>query len=105
MTFAFYCHGCGSLLYEDHKPVLYDGTYRKETYLQSVISKIGGRCPRCKRRLCVIPLEIKVVAARSSTVRGKRRRTQSLPYCGAGGGGEVAGNDAICGGVKNGLMK
>jgi hypothetical protein len=105
MTFTFYCHGCGSLLYEDPKPVLYDGTYRKETYLQSVISKIGGKCPHCKRRLSHIPLEIKVVASESLTVRGERKTMQSLPYCRDGGGGEVAGNGAICGAVEDGLRK
>jgi hypothetical protein len=86
MTFVFYCHGCGSLLYEDPKPVLYDGTYRKETYVQSVILKIGGECPRCRRRLCSIPLEINVVASKSSTVRGGRKSMRSLPYCAVGQG-------------------
>jgi hypothetical protein len=47
-------------LYVDPKPVLNDGTYTRETYLERVIVKIGGKCPRCGRRLNALPLKIEV---------------------------------------------
>jgi hypothetical protein len=49
-------------LYEDPKPVLHDGTYRRETYLENVIAKIGGECLYCGHKLNVIPVKIEVSA-------------------------------------------
>jgi hypothetical protein len=60
LPFLFSCRRCGAILYRDPKPVLRDGTYRRETYLESVVTKIGGRCPRCGRKLQVPPTTIEV---------------------------------------------
>jgi hypothetical protein len=60
MPFVFHCNKCGSILYEDPKPVLHDGTYRRETYLEKVIVKIGGKCPHCGRKLNALPIKIEV---------------------------------------------
>jgi hypothetical protein len=77
MPFIFYCNQCGSELYKDSKPVLHDGTYRRETYLQIVITKIGGKCPNCGHKLRVPPLKIEVLASEVSPVY-KRKREASL---------------------------
>jgi len=60
LPFLFSCRRCGAILYRDPKPVLRDGTYRRETYLESVITKIGGKCPRCGHKLQVPPTTIEV---------------------------------------------
>ena len=62
MPFVFHCSKCGSILYEDPKPVLHDGTYRRETYLENVIAKIGGKCLYCGHKLNVLPVKIEVWA-------------------------------------------
>ncbi|MGD0496409.1 MAG: hypothetical protein ABSB28_10320 [Candidatus Bathyarchaeia archaeon] len=67
MPFIFYCSQCGSLLYEDSKPLLQDGTYRRQTYLQSVVLKIGGKCPNCGRKLHIPPSKVEVLAPQLST--------------------------------------
>lgn len=85
MTFTFYCHECGSVLYEDSKPVLHDGTFRKETYLQSIISRIGGKCPYCKRKLNFVPLRIEVVPPSQTSVQKMREGIKFASYCGGGG--------------------
>jgi hypothetical protein len=95
MTFAFYCHQCGSILYEDSKPVLHDGTFRKETYLQNIISKIGGKCPYCRCKLNFVPLRIKVGAPSQSSVQ-KEREAKFASYCGGGEGGKVVSSAAVC---------
>lgn len=72
MPFVFHCGRCGSVLFEDPKPVLKDGTYRRETYLENVVMKIGGSCPYCGRGLQVLPLKIEVLVPEMLCV-GKRK--------------------------------
>ena len=105
MTFTFYCHECGSILYEDSKPVLHDGTFRKETYLQSIISRIGGKCPHCKRKLNFVPLRIEVGSPSQSSVQKEREAMKFASYCGGGGGGKVVSCDAVCVGGRDALRK
>ena len=96
MTFTFYCHECGSILYEDSKPVLHDGTFRKETYLQSIISRIGGKCPYCKRKLNFVPLRIEVGAPSQSSVQKEREAMKFASYCGGDGGGKARAQLTYC---------
>ncbi|MGB8780094.1 MAG: hypothetical protein WCD81_05530 [Candidatus Bathyarchaeia archaeon] len=77
MPFIFYCGRCGSLLYEDLKPVLQDGTYRRQTYLQSVVLKIGGKCPNCGRKLLIPPSKVEVLAPQMSLAA--ERKGKVLP--------------------------
>ncbi len=78
MTFIFHCHCCGSILYKDSTPVLKDGTYRKETYLEGIISTIGGKCPYCKCKLNSPPSKIEVVAPRPLSVKEPKERLCTL---------------------------
>jgi uncharacterized protein YbaR (Trm112 family) len=105
MTFTFYCHECGSILYEDSRPVLHDGTFRKETYLQSIISRIGGKCPYCKRKLNFVPLRIEVDAPSQSSVQKERETMKFASYCGGGGSGKVVSSAAVCVGSRDVLRK
>lgn len=63
LPFLFSCQRCGAILYRDPKPVLRDGTYRRETYLEGVVTKIGGKCPRCGHKLQIPPTTIEVSSA------------------------------------------
>lgn len=105
MTFTFYCHECGSILYEDSKPVLHDGTFRKETYLQRIISRIGGKCPHCRRKLNFVPLRVEVGAPSQSSVQKEREAMRFVSYCGGGGGGRVVSSAAVCVGSRDALRK
>ncbi len=49
--------------------MLRDGTYRRETYLESVVTKIGGKCPRCGHKLQVPPTTIEVSSAEAKRVQ------------------------------------
>jgi len=62
-------------LYEDSKPVLQDGTYRRQTYLQSVMIKIGGKCPYCGHRLQIPPLKVEVLVPELLVIK---RRDEAL---------------------------
>lgn len=68
LPFLFSCRRCGAILYRDPKPVLRDGTYRRETYLESVVTKIGGKCPYCGHKLQVPPTTIEVSNAQPKQV-------------------------------------
>jgi DNA-directed RNA polymerase subunit RPC12/RpoP len=65
MVFVFLCSKCGSVLYEDPRPLLRDDSYKHQTYLERVLEKIGSRCPRCGHRLRIPPLRIEVFASRA----------------------------------------
>jgi len=103
MTFIFHCHGCGSILYEDSTPVLKDGTYKKETYVESVISKVGGKCPYCRCELNSIPLEIDVIAPRQLVVGEPTERLFPLSYRRGRRREATTDKTAICVGAKQGL--
>ena len=105
MTFTFYCHSCGSILYEDSKPVLHDGTFRKETYLQSIISKIGGKCPCCKRKLNFVPLRVEVGVPSQSSVQKEREAMKFASYCGGDRGGKVVSCPPVCVGRRDAFRK
>jgi hypothetical protein len=66
------------VLFVDPKPVLQDGTYRRETYLENVVMKIGGSCPCCGRKLQVLPLRIDVVVPEMVPMR--KRKGESLRF-------------------------
>jgi hypothetical protein len=66
------------VVFEDPKPVLKDGTYRRETYLESVVMKIGGSCPYCGRSLRVLPLKIEVLVPEMLSVA--KRKGEGLRF-------------------------
>lgn len=68
------------VLYQDSKPVLRDKSYRRETYLESVVARVGGKCPNCGRTLQVTPTSIEVSAPRQRSVSQGKRRTLSLVF-------------------------
>jgi len=51
------------------------GTYKRETYLGSVIAKIGRECPCCGRTLQVSPTKIEVSAPKQQLVLQEKKRT------------------------------
>ncbi len=62
MPFVFRCGKCRSVIHEDPKPELDVGSYKHQTYLESVLTKLGGTCPSCGHKLQIPPLEVEVLA-------------------------------------------
>lgn len=75
VPFVFMCKRCGSVLYRDPKPVFRDRTYRRETYLEGVIAKIGGKCPYCDRALQPLPTRIDVSAPKQILAMQQKKQT------------------------------
>ena len=73
VPFIFRCSRCGSTLYKDSNPVLDIGSYKRQTYLETVLTKLGGRCPSCGHRLHIPPLEIVVLAPKKGGTHLKER--------------------------------
>lgn len=85
LPFLFSCKRCRAILYEDSKPVFRDGTYRRETYLETVVARIGEKCPCCGHRLQTPPATIDVCPDRMKVVRRRKSdrpflRVGSRPY-------------------------
>lgn len=75
MPFIFRCSRCGSTLYKDPNPVLDIGSYKRHTYLETVLTELGGKCPSCGHKLHIPPLEIEVLAPKKEgTPLRKRHR-------------------------------
>jgi hypothetical protein len=77
VTFVFVCGGCGSVLFRDECPLLCGGEFKSLSYLESVLGRLGGRCPFCGRVLVVPPLRVEVsglerCGGRLRGSRGKR---------------------------------
>jgi len=62
MPFIFHCSQCGSILYEDPKPLLSDGSYKSPLYLEGIIKKLSGKCSSCGHKLQIPPSEIEIFA-------------------------------------------
>ena len=74
MPFIFRCGRCGSTLHEDPNPVLDIGSYKRQTYLETVLTRLGGKCPSCGHELHIPPLEIEVSAPKNEIAHLRKRR-------------------------------
>ena len=56
MPIQIKCGGCNAIIYEDNRPYWYTD------YLYTVVhDKLHGKCPRCKKKLSIPPLNVKVI--------------------------------------------
>jgi hypothetical protein len=74
MPFIFLCSQCGSVLYKDPSPLLQDGSYKSPTYFETVLMKLGHKCPSCGHELHVPPSRIEIFAPKEKNHVLKTRR-------------------------------
>jgi len=68
MPFIFKCGQCGAVLYEDPSPNLHDGFSKRLSYMEHVVLRIGGECPRCGRILWIPPVDVEVFAPKKGEI-------------------------------------
>jgi DNA-directed RNA polymerase subunit RPC12/RpoP len=81
MPFIFHCSRCGSILYEDPKPLLSDGSYKSPPYLESILRKLSGKCPFCGHKLQTIPSRIEIFAPRNEKTLQRKHWTMKTTEC------------------------
>ena len=74
MPFIFICSQCRSILYEDPSPLLQNGSYKSPTYFESVLTRLGDKCPLCGHELALTPSKIEVFALRSEDNVSKKEQ-------------------------------
>jgi DNA-directed RNA polymerase subunit RPC12/RpoP len=81
MPFIFNCSRCRSILYEDLSPILQNGCYKSPTYLESILMKLGDKCPSCGHRLQIPPSKIEIFApTKEDDSLKKEPRTQRIIF-------------------------
>jgi len=59
VPFVFDCSECESVIYVDLNPRLSEG------YLETLLARLGGKCPKCGHKLQLPPLKVEVLPLNS----------------------------------------